>query len=282
MPERNYIHKFQPSGNRDNSAIFTIQSGGHYSCDRSFYENNYYKSGYYLIYVERGKGYFETPEGKFTANPQTMFWLDLSRPYKYYSDSVDPWVIHWLMFEGGIADYFSNRMMASEKYQFTLESEDEICVAFFALLENYLSSAQGERGRILLHQKLTDLLSGILLRSDSLFLARQEAYPDPVRLMISYMEQNYFRRITLDELAEVTYLNKYYMARLFKQHTGLAPCELVNRFRLEYGRQMLLSGEMGVEQIALNLGFHSHSYFTRRFKREYGLTPKEYREKSTR
>lgn len=280
MTERNYIHKFQPYGEREYNAIFLILSGGHYQCDGSFYENNYYKSGYYLIYVENGKGYVETEKDRCMVAAGTMFWLDLSQPYKYYSDRDDPWVIHWLLFDAGISEYFVSRMKAEGKRQFTLEAEDEICLAFLKLLDCYLSLEPGEGSGLQLHILLTELLCKIILRVGSLNLAKKETYPDPVRRMIAYMEQNYFQKITLEELAQLTYLNKYYMARLFKQHTGQAPCEFLNRFRLEYSRQMLLSEDLNIEQVALNLGFHSHSYFTRCFKREYGMTPKEYAERN--
>ncbi len=276
MTERNYIHKFKLPNKLEYDTVFEIQSGGHYACDKSFYENNYYKSGYYLIYAESGMGYFEIPEGKFSVPPHTMFWLDLSRPYKYYSDRNDPWIIHWILFDGGISKFFSNRMQAMEKWEFTLKEQDKLYTIFMKTLEQYLAQPQGELTQIRLHQDLTELLCTILLEAGSLSVAQEAIYPDPIRQIVAYVEQNYFQKITLDDLAQLTYLNKYYMARLFKQHTGLAPCEFINRFRLEYSRQMLLSEDLEIEQVALNLGFHSHSYFTRCFKREYGMTPKEY------
>ncbi len=282
MVKGEYIHKFSDNLLGEfsvvNSSLINILSGGHYVCDRSFFENNYYKSGYYMIYVESGYGYIETQHSKQKIYENTMFFMDLSKPYKIFADKQLPWKIHWLLFTGQSSDYIMEKIMLSNNHIFTLALEDKLCNGFISILDYYLSNPDSEHLSIKLHSMMTSLLCEIVLSCSyfSLKLNHQVKYPDPVKVIIKYIEQNYFRKITIDVLAKLTYLNKSYLIRLFKKHTGYAPIEFINKFRLEYSRQLLLSEHISVEQVAMNLGFGTHSYFTKCFKREYSITPTEY------
>ena len=110
-------------------------------------------------------------------------------------------------------------------------------------------------------------------------LKKDKAYefPDPVKAVMDYVEQNYFRKITLAELAAITYLNPFYLLKLFKKHTGYTPGEYIIKFRIDYSKQLLTKPEMTIEQIALFLGFNTHSYFSKIFHKSTGLTPVQFR-----
>jgi two-component system response regulator YesN len=102
-------------------------------------------------------------------------------------------------------------------------------------------------------------------------------FPDPVKAVMDFVEQNYFRRISLEELAAITFLNPFYLLKLFKKHTGYTPGEYINKFRIEYSKKLLVKPEMTIEQIALFLGFNTHSYFSKIFRQSTGLTPAQFR-----
>lgn len=57
MEQRTYKHFFYSASKTARDTLFYIESAGHYWCDKSFYEDSYYKQNYYLIYVLSGKGY---------------------------------------------------------------------------------------------------------------------------------------------------------------------------------------------------------------------------------
>ena len=70
-----------------------------------------------------------------------------------------------------------------------------------------------------------------------------------------------------------------HVSRELKRCTGETPTELINRLRLEQAaRRLLLSGE-DITTIAYNSGFETLSYFSGRFKKRFGLTPRDYRKK---
>jgi AraC family transcriptional regulator len=77
----------------------------------------------------------------------------------------------------------------------------------------------------------------------------------------------------IDLLAERARWTPSYFARVFKQVTGDTPHRYVERVRFDHARTLLESTDMPVAAIALELGYNSHSHFTRQFRTVLGTTP---------
>ena len=103
-------------------------------------------------------------------------------------------------------------------------------------------------------------------------------HADAVYKVIEYIKTNYKRRITLDEIAENTYLSKTYLSSLFKKETGYSISEYINIIRIERSKTLLMEDNMGIIEIANMCGFEDQSYYTKVFKSIVGMTPKKYRE----
>lgn len=101
----------------------------------------------------------------------------------------------------------------------------------------------------------------------------------PVVLKItSWLEENYQRPISLDELADVLNLTKDYMCTLFKKNTGETIIHCLTCIRIGHARQLLiLYPEKRVADIAQQCGFYSPSYFGKTFKNIVGMTPEQFR-----
>ena len=97
--------------------------------------------------------------------------------------------------------------------------------------------------------------------------------------LCDYINKNYKRNITIDELSRVVSLNKNYMIRIFKERMGKTPIEYLIETRLFYSSNLLTSSKLSVGDIALECGFNSSAYFTKVFKEHYNITPLEFRKK---
>jgi AraC family transcriptional regulator len=89
----------------------------------------------------------------------------------------------------------------------------------------------------------------------------------------SYLDQN----LSLTELAALTYISPYHFARLFKQSTGMAPHQYVNKCRIKKAQQLLTRQDLSILEISHQVGFQSQSHFTTLFRRSLGVTPTAYR-----
>ncbi|MBQ3596551.1 MAG: helix-turn-helix transcriptional regulator [Clostridia bacterium] len=97
---------------------------------------------------------------------------------------------------------------------------------------------------------------------------------------LSYINVNFQRKITLNELASVAGYSPQHLLFVFSQTFGQTPCEYIIKKRLELSCEKLSNTSDDISKIAQDCGFSSQSYFTKQFKKEYSLTPAKYRKRS--
>ena len=96
-----------------------------------------------------------------------------------------------------------------------------------------------------------------------------------------YIDTHFKEPLTLDMLAEIARVNKFYLAHSFKEEYGISPITYQLNRRIEEGCYLLQQTDMSLTQIARVLGFSSPSYFSQVFRRCKNLTPSEYRKMAT-
>ena len=99
-----------------------------------------------------------------------------------------------------------------------------------------------------------------------------------IRKIVDYLERNYQQAITLEDLANKSYLSTGYLSRYFKQKMGMGFTRFLNTVRLNHSIKDLLYTDDTISQISMNNGFANTKSFTNLFKEVYGVTPNVYRE----
>ena len=115
-----------------------------------------------------------------------------------------------------------------------------------------------------------------LLRTGNLFVlptTNTSNKPNPLEQVYIYLTANFDENITLDKLADMFCINKYYLAHSFKDIYGDSIINTLNKIRCEEARQMLKSANYSINQIALCTGFNSCSYFSKIYRKIYGESP---------
>lgn len=87
------------------------------------------------------------------------------------------------------------------------------------------------------------------------------------------------RNISINTLAETVYLTPTYLAGLFKKETGKTIGQYLTCFRMEKAKKLLKEKRYKLYNIANIVGYSDANYFAKIFKRQFGITPSEYREK---
>lgn len=101
--------------------------------------------------------------------------------------------------------------------------------------------------------------------------------PDLLLPVLSYMNINYNKQITVDELAKLSGYSKSRFSHRFSELVGTTPIKYLNDIRLKISCQMLISTDMSVTDISISCGFYDSLYFSRVFRKKYGISPSEYR-----
>lgn len=95
---------------------------------------------------------------------------------------------------------------------------------------------------------------------------------------IRYISEYYHLPITVNQLAKIESYNVTYYSDWFKQQTGFSPSFYLRCIRIDRAKELLLSTNFSVMEIAVMVGYSSNSTFTRAFHNITGMTPKAYRE----
>lgn len=92
-----------------------------------------------------------------------------------------------------------------------------------------------------------------------------------------YIDEHFAEPIDLDILANITHVNKYYLAHAFKREYGISPINYLIERRIRESKYLLEHTDYALSQIAHFLGISSSSYFSQSFRRSTGQSPTEYR-----
>ena len=97
-----------------------------------------------------------------------------------------------------------------------------------------------------------------------------------LKKVLSYIESNYSKYITLDDLAECSNMNSRYFCRFFKDMTHKTPIEYLNYYRIECACEQIYITDKNITEIAFDCGFNELSYFIKVFKKFKDITPYQF------
>jgi iron complex transport system substrate-binding protein len=97
--------------------------------------------------------------------------------------------------------------------------------------------------------------------------------PDPVAQAVRYLHENYKEPITLESLAGLLDCHPRHLQRLFKSRTGTSPIDYLIRVRMDKAKELLLTTDFALKDIAEGVGYADSYYFGRLFKKTEGVSP---------
>jgi AraC-like DNA-binding protein len=102
---------------------------------------------------------------------------------------------------------------------------------------------------------------------------------DSTRLdkIISFLNKNYNRQISLEEIASIAAMNPAAFCRYFKAKTSKSFTAYISEMRTAYACKLILIGEKNISQISMECGYETISHFNKSFKRNTGYTPTRYK-----
>lgn len=114
-----------------------------------------------------------------------------------------------------------------------------------------------------------------------LLIAREhgKAHPEKpespiVEKAAAYIRKHYMREVTLQAVAEECFVSREHLSRIFKKETGFGFNEYLNIYRMQKANAILAADPKAkVSQVAIQCGFNDSNYFSKQYKRMYGIAP---------
>lgn len=125
-------------------------------------------------------------------------------------------------------------------------------------------------------------ISDFILHINRLVYEKNEPKNQPLNTslysnLVEYIEQHLDEDLTLERLADEFYVSKYHIAHVFKENVGLSIHQYITKKRLSLCQEAIRA-KMNISEVYHAYGFGDYSSFYRAFKKEFGISPKEFRD----
>lgn len=247
---------------------------GYYPAARGHAMRRQSLSNYLMIYCTDGEGTLTVDKKRCSIRSGDLILLPRNQPHNYQASIKNPWTIYWLHFDGLLADAFYQHTQLNMPC-INIGVQPRVVRIFDGLSELRRGAYQLAEFVQGCHQ-LQALLSYIAL------LVRQQKPQTSKALdgerLRAIMQEHVHGQLNLDALAAEAKLSKYHFSKKFKAQTGESPIQYFINMKIQRACYLLDSTSQPVKQIAAALGYDDAYYFSRLFKKNIGLSPREYRQ----
>jgi two-component system response regulator YesN len=95
--------------------------------------------------------------------------------------------------------------------------------------------------------------------------------------LLNYIINNFDRKLSLGELADMFNINDSYCTKLFNRYFNCGFAQFVNKIRVKNAADLIKETDLSINEICIKCGFNEYSYFNKVFKKQTGMSPNEYR-----
>ncbi len=239
------------------------------------------RNHYLFHYVLSGQGYLDSDDSdgmtrKYELGEGDGFLICPGQVTTYSAHKTDPWKYVWLEFDGlRAAEYVESAGLGPSQpvyHPLSGAQGDMVRDSMLYIADHPDASALHLVGHLCL------FMDGLIQTSAT----RKELHGGQLRDFyiqeaITFMEKNYPREITVEDVADVCKLNRSYFSKIFKENMGCPPQEFLIRLRLSKAADLMKGTGSSIGSIAAQCGYPNQLHFSRAFRKRYGLSPREWR-----
>lgn len=229
-----------------------------------------------LFYVVDGEGTFCVEDENFSIRRNDLVVVNPNIVHTEYSSQKHP--LEYIVL--GVEHLCFEKKDSSQYLVFhspEKEEEKKDIDFYFRTIHREMSREQEKYAQVCGY--LLGALIILLMRrtgEKAEFLPTEHASRECSRVR-RFIDYNYKNEITLDTLAGIAGLNRYYFSHVFTKYYGQSPMNYLNRRRITASQELLASTDMTIAAIASQCGFSSQSYYAQSFKKTCGQSPAQYR-----
>lgn len=227
-----------------------------------------------------GAGFYSVDGVTYSLHAGQMFLIRPGTPTVYCADMNDPWSYMWI----GFRDFRANAILkqcgfAQNRPVLPSPDEDKLMECFDELfdhiVQDYASSLYRESILLKLMSLLVNTRQEYLKKEGTQdeFLGKN---PD-LDTAIEYINTHYMKNISVTDIAEHVGISQGYLNRIFNERANLTVQNYLLQFRMYKAANLLVGSTLSVKEIADHVGYTDQLVFSKAFKRQFGVSPKNYR-----
>ena len=232
---------------------------------------------YLFHYVIAGKGKLRIDQERYSISAGQGFLLVPGQTTTYRSDDTDPWEYTWVEFDG---------LRAHEALQLAgIGAKNPIYTA--------INQEAGDRLKdcMLNMVEHSDFSTFRLIGCGYFFLdqltissatrrtySRRRIQDFYIQEALSFIDHNYQRDVSIEDIAAFCGLNRSYFSKLFRDSMGETPQTFLLHYRMSRAAHLLQETRLSIGEISAQVGYSNQLHFSHAFKNIYHMSPREYRQ----
>lgn len=252
-------------------AFLYVLCSGHYKCNPDYIVSRTNYNSFLLMYVKSGKGSLRVNQKKINFRQGQAVILDCYHPHTYQAEGNLE--IIWVHFDGLIARNYYNHIVDTAGNVMNLKdllSFEKTISKIYNIFQKGLPINEA-----VFSKYITDLLTDLIISNNEQYQSTSRS--DLIDDVLSYIRDNLYEPLRLNDLADRISLSPYYFTRVFKKETGFTPHEYIIKARVNAAKFYLKTSTYPIKEICFNCGFTSESSFCTTFKKLEGMTPSDFR-----
>jgi len=254
-----------------------------YITDLGFYPNAQHhfrtrKKGakqYIFIYCIEGKGKMKINDKAIDVKPNSYHIIHKNTPHEYKSKENEPWSIYWIHFTGKSSDALYQRYIEQRDTDGNVAFESSRIDVFNEIFLMYKSEYTVPKLEFANILGLKFISSFIYKKKE--FEVETTKHTNTVNSVIDFLIANLDKTYKSDEIAEQFNCSPSYLFNLFKKRTGYSLIHFFNLKKIQKACEYLKYTDLSIKEISYRVGIQDPLYFSRTFKKYFGLSPKDYR-----
>lgn len=231
-----------------------------------------------FIYCEKGKGWIAHNGERYKLQENCFFIIPAEEKHAYGADSKDPWSIYWLHFKGDKTRMFQSIMGKMILLEQSERSRQQDRMQLFNEMYQNLDMGYNPENLEYISFCLMHFLASLKYVSQYREVKKLKEN-DIIQKSILFMKDNLENKIILEDIAHAAGYSSSHLNALFSQRTSFSPMEYYNQLKIQRACSYLQFSELKIKEIAFRLNYYDPFHFSKAFRKEMEITPKEYRKR---
>ncbi len=225
---------------------------------------------YHYVYAVKGSGWMKIGNAQHTITPGQLFLTPPGEVHSFYSDTNEPLLSIELKFQ------ISDEELASQLPELpqAIMLQNTVLAKLIPVMWQERCEMQYGYNQILAAQTFEMLTRLLRIHNEA---NANQATPADLQAVLSFINGHLSHKITLDDLLTVAHLDKTYFSKRFKRYMGITPMAYIRKARIEKAKNLMVFSDMSITQISEALGFQSIHHFSKVFRNDTGINPREYK-----